>query len=323
MFSSTAHAEISKPHLLAMYVSSFSMFALAAALVYFSVELVGVAKQIPDILKLVEHASDKIDPVVDEVAEIKEMIPSILLEVEEIRKLAKPAIDEYAKTNAQIPRILDEIEATRKTLPEITATVDDVLKEVAATRKTIPAVLKTVNEASDTGLVIAKEVEGVRGLVPDVLAEVKATRESIPGMMTDADKLIDKARVAGKEASRGAVTGIFSGIIMAPFDFVGDVGKSLIGVSDGEEDKFTAKDYELIKTTAQQLLHHGELDEKIAWQNEDSGSSGAVELLAITEDFEDDGECRLLSFYAENADGELEKREVDLCQDEDGEWSLE
>jgi len=318
-----SHTEISKPHLFAMYLSSLSMFALAAALVYFSIELVGVAKQIPGILTLVEHTSDKIDPVVDEVGEIRDIIPAILQEVEEVRKLVEPAIAEYAITNAQIPRILDEIEATRKTVPEITTTVDDVLKEVAATRKTIPGVLKTVNAASDTGLVIAKEVEGVRGLVPDVLAEVKTTRESIPGMMADADKLIDKARVAGKEASRGAVTGIFSGIIMAPFDFVGGVGQTLIGVAEGEEDKFTEEDYALIKEAANVLLTLGKEGETERWNNPDSGSFGSMTLVGITEDFEEDTECRSLEVHAENPDGETESKDITLCKDDTGEWAAE
>jgi hypothetical protein len=40
-----------------------------------------------------------------------------------------------------------------------------------------------------------------------------------------------------------AVSGVFSGILMAPFVFVGDVGKSLVGVSDEDAGKQSKEDY--------------------------------------------------------------------------------
>lgn len=307
---------ISKPHLYAMYLSAFSMLMLAAALVYFTIELVNITRQIPEILLTVERTSEKIGPVVEEVGEIRGLVPPILKEIEETRKLVppilkeieetrkiiKPAINEYAKTNEQIPRILDEVEATRKALPEV---------------------LKTADKASSAVMAISKEVEKTRPLITEALAEVEKTRESIPPMMDRADQLILKASEAGKEASEGAVTGVFSGILMAPFTLVGDAGKRLVGASEKEAEKLSAEDYTLVETTVNEILERGRLGEVKEWRNEKSGSSGKVKLININDELDDGDECRELQITVENKGHMIQDKSSVMCKDYDGKWDLE
>jgi surface antigen len=292
---------INKAHLAAIYLSAFSMLVLAAALVYFTIELGGVARQIPDILQTVDRTSDKIAPVISEAGEIMDMVPPILKEIEATRKLAEPAIAEYAKTNQQIPRILDE---------------------VAATRKALPAALKSADKASAAVVTMAKEVKAVRPLIPEVLSEVEKTRESIPGMMDRADQLVANARSAGKEASQGAVSGVFSGILMAPFVFVGDIGKSLVGVSGKNADKLSKDDYALVEQASRELLAQGKKGEVKNWENKQNNSSGTVTLVDITENLEDDVECRELHIYIEHKGETIQDKKTTLCKGADGKWDF-
>ncbi len=63
------------------------------------------------------------------------------------------------------------------------------------------------------------------------------------------DDLISQAKVAGQEASSGAVTGIFQGIITAPFVIVGNAGQSVFGMSKDQAGDFSGEDMEMRITT--------------------------------------------------------------------------
>ena len=283
--------------LLASYLLSLSLFALAGSFVYFTIEMSAVTRQIPDILVSINNTSEKIGPLVNEVGEIIELVPPILKEVEETRKL--------------IPPILKEVEQTRKQIPS-------VLKESEAIRKELPAVLASADKASDAVVVISKEIEATRPLVPKVLKEIETTRESIPPMMDRADALIQKARVAGKEASEGAVTGAITGIIKAPFRLVGGAGKAIIGIDKEEQPEgFNDDDYEMIEKTSLNLLNNGLIGDSQKWSNTDTDNSGTITLIKtyIDEGVFSDTECRELNVKLFTGDKEVKDTNRKVCKD--------
>ncbi len=289
--------------LIASYLLSLSLFALAGSLAYFTYEMSTVSRQIPDILESIDNTTEKIEPVVDEVAEIIELVPPILKEVEETRKL--------------VPPILKEVELTRKQIPA-------VLKEVEAVRKEVPAVLASADKASDAVVAVSKEVEATRPLITEVLKEVETTRESIPPLMDRADVLIEKARVAGKEASQGAVTGIFSGIIMAPFALVADAGRGITGLSDEEAKDFNEKDFELNEQASLYLLNNGSKGEERKWNNAESGNNGIVILTNIYSEGEyAEIDCRTLKFKIFNDGNLIKEAPRSFCKTEDGKWDFD
>ena len=63
--------------LLASYLLSLSLFALAGAIVYFTYEVAIVSKQIPDILQSINNTSEQVEPIIDEVSEIIDLVPVI------------------------------------------------------------------------------------------------------------------------------------------------------------------------------------------------------------------------------------------------------
>ncbi len=304
------------PRLLASYLLPLSLFALAGSIVYFTYQVAMVSKQIPDILQRIDTTSEKIEPVIGEVAQIIDLVPPILKEIEETRKLVPPILKEVEQTRKMIPPILVEVEQTRMQIPA-------VLKESEAIRGELPAVLASADKASGAIADVSKQVEATRPLIPEVLTEVKTTRESIPPMMDRADQLIEKARVAGKEASEGAVTGVFSGIIMAPFALVGDAGRSITGMTDDEAKQYTEKDFQLNQQASLNLLNNASKGGEQKWKNPESGNQGILVLSDIYSDGEySEIDCRTLNikFFK---DGKLFKEgDRSFCKNEEDKWDL-
>lgn len=304
------------PRQLASYLLPLSLFALAGSIVYFTYQMTVVSKQIPDILQRIDTTSEKIEPVIGEVAQIIDLVPPVLEEIEQARKLVPPILKEVEQTRKMIPLILVEVEQTRKQIPS-------VLKESEAIRGELPAILASADKASGAVADVSKQVEATRPLIPEVLNEVKTTRESIPPMMDRADVMIDKARVAGKEASQGAVTGIFSGIIMAPFALVGDAGKRITGMTDDEAENYTDKDFQLHQDASLRLLNTGKKGDVQKWKNPESGNNGILVLSDIYSQGEyAEIDCRTLSIKLYKDEKLFKERDRSFCKNEEGEWDL-
>ena len=267
----------------ATYILSVSLFCLAGAIVYFTVELTRITVQIPAILNSVEQTSEKIEPVVKEIGEIREQIPPIIEEVRQVRE--------------QIPPILEEVKLAREQVPPI-------LEEVKQTREAIPPILE--------------EVRKTREAIPPVLEEVKKTREAIPPMMEKGEKLIADAKQAGSKASEGAVTGFFTGIVKAPFKLIGGMGKSVFGALGLDVEGITEEDQKLVVETAVKVLKEAKLGDSSKWSNPDSGNNGAV---TLKESKSIEGrDCRVIQNIVYIAGVEKINREITACLDENDEW---
>jgi surface antigen len=209
------------------------------------------------------------------------------------------------------------VEQTRKQIPA-------VLKESGAIRGELPAVLASADKASAAVADVSIQLEATRPLIPEVLKEVETTRESIPPMMDRADKLIEKARVAGKEASQGAVTGLFSGIIKAPFELVGDAGRGISGLTKQEAKQYTDKDFQLNQTASLVLLNNASLGDEQEWENTESGNHGIVHLKDIYSKGEyAETDCRTLVTKFYKQDKLIKEVSRSFCMNEDGKWDLD
>lgn len=243
---------------LATYVFSASIFCLAAALVYFTLEINRIRSQLPAILDKVETTSENIKPIVTEVIKARDLVPPLTNEITELRK--------------QIPSILQEVKQTRELIPPI-------LKEVKQTRE----------------------------LVPPILKEVKKTREAIPPMLVKAENIVKQARFISKETSEGAVTGVFTGIIKAPFKLIG----GMFGSVNLKVDGMKAKDQQLAIKAVTDALSVDKIGEPYSWSNPDSGNNGVI---TITEKkVIDERDCRLITALTTVADNEAVKKDVTVC----------
>jgi len=189
-------------------------------------------------------------------------------------------------------------------------------------RGEIPAMLSSADKATAAVVAASREIEATRKIVPGILKEVETTRESIPPMMDRADQLIEKARVAGKEASQGAVTGLFKGIISAPFVLIGDAGKSIAGISDEEARAYTERDFDLIEQSSLELLNQGEEGDQREWENAASGNHGTVRLTEVYTDDYSDNECRTLILTLYEGKQELTSKTRSMCRNDDDKWEF-
>jgi uncharacterized protein YoxC len=307
-----------RAQLAASYLMSLSIFALTAALIYFAFVLSRLGVHLPEILDSVNQTTDRVEPVLDEVGEIRKLIPDILHEIEQTRLLVPPILEEVEQTRLQIPPILEQVERTNQQIPPI-------LQEVEAVRKDLPAVLKSADKASGAVVTASNEIKATRPLIEDVVKEIETTREAIPPLLDRADGMIDKARVAGQEASSGAVTGFFKGLITTPFTLVGDAGKSITGMSDEEMEKLTQQDRELIEVTALYLLNNGSRGETKSIGETNSGFSATMKLvdIEITEEDFTETECRTLQYEGYMDGNRLKTVNRTFCKEEGSGWDMD
>ena len=267
----------------ASYLLSFSLLCLAIAIVYFTWKISLISQQIPAILQSVEKTSEKIEPVVQQLNQIKQLIPPIISEVSELRK--------------QTPLILTEVQKTREHIPAILLSVDKMSH--------------AVDKAAD-------EVKAGRPLVPKILNEVKKTREAIPTALDRADRLVVSARKAGKEASKGAVTGMLTGIITAPFEMVGSLGKKVLSFSELEAELLTQDDIELAKQAVLEVLSSDKMNYSSRWKSDSSNAEGHVVLLNIEKS--GDSVCKLIHAKAWNAEKIISDKRIKACLNDNGSW---
>ncbi len=267
----------------ATYILAASIFSLSGALVYFTWKLESISEQVPAILKSVEQTSAQIEPVLDQVVELKDLVPSVLNEVSETRKLVAP-----------------------------------ILNEIRLTREQIPAILKVTEKTNDTVLRAVEEIKATRPLIPEILSEVKQTREAIPPVLDRADKLVSNVRQAGKEASKGAVSGVLTGIVTAPFEIIGSLGKKIFSFSDEEISKLSDKDVELSKKSVVDVLASDKINQTSEWDNSSNNTKGIIKLLQLKTD--NGLKCKVLNMKVWKNTQLFVDKDLNVCLNKKGEW---
>lgn len=309
----------------ATYLLAFSIFCLAVALVYFTYEVALVRQQIPTILASVESASAKVDPLIKEIGEIRDLIPPVMAEVAETRKQIPPILDEVRLSRKQIPAILNEVDAISTQIPSIILEVSvirqqipDILAEMAAIRQQIPSVLESADKASAMVTAVAMEIANTRPLINQVLVEVDQIRNALPDILEQAEKVVKKAEEAGKNVSEGAVHGVITGIIRAPFSIVGNLRKHILALNDEQLKELNEKDMKLIEEASKKLLTAKEIHASQKWANKKSKVRGEASLIAIKQ--KNAKECRTLQIKVWNKNELKLDRKTELCKTDNGNW---
>src|SRR5690606_4339368 len=99
----------------------------------------------------------------------------------------------------------------------------------------------------------------------EVIREIALTREAIDPTLDRLDAMIERARSTGRKASEGAVTGVFSGILAAPFRILGGIGSSLAGLTREEAKHFSEEELAEYARMGSAILETGEQGESIEW----------------------------------------------------------
>jgi hypothetical protein len=286
---------------------SFSLVCISVSTAYFSYALLQTIQEIPDIINGVDNAAQSMGPVVKETEKITALIPKIVEEVSMVREQIPAILAEVEALREKIPSILAELEKTRDSIPSILAEMEQV-------RLAIPPVINEVANVRGQIPSIVAESQGYRLLIPDVLAEVDATRAIITPTMDRAEQLISEASIAGQQASEGAVTGFFTGIIKAPFKVVSGASDSVFGSTKN----LSTKEKSELTELALDMLNDSKVGSVEPWGSQRSGVTAEATLLR---DFQRDGRlCRVLEITTFKKKKLLERSEIEACMDESQEW---
>ena len=260
---------------------SVGLVALAIALGYFAYQIGAARQELPTLLAQVEATSQKVEPVLREVDAIRDLVPPILKEAKAMREVVASTVSEAT--------------ALRKALPPL-----------------VDASASAINNAS-------RAVRAIEPHIPSVLTEVKKTREALPDILDRADQVAGRAEKMGQAASRGVVTGLLGGIIIAPFRLIGDVGRGLSDIIGlGSQSGFTIEDDRLASAATDAVLKAGAPGAQQAWQNPENGNQGSVAWL--TKKLRDNQMCVTLRYRVEFKTGKTHDVKVELCQQSDGSW---
>ncbi|MEW8558409.1 MAG: hypothetical protein AB2588_10490 [Candidatus Thiodiazotropha sp.] len=296
---------------IASYSLAAGLFAIAGAIVFFTIELSHIRQDLPAILTQVENTSGKVDPILNEIREIRKLIPPILQEVDATRAQIPPILAEIEAIRLNVPPILNEVEETRKLVPPI-------LAEASKTIDSIPQIIKTLNSIATTVKQSSKEVARTRALVPDILKEIKsvrkeigATRKAIPVTLDRVDYLLAQAATTGQKASEGAITGVFTGVITAPFRALISLGEAAKDAAGGEGVFLEGEDLE-IATDAAVALTRLKKGATRRWKNPNSGKRGKFTLVAKYR--EDKLECQTMEHQVWKGDEMIIERVFDACR---------
>ncbi|MGY5450198.1 hypothetical protein ACVFI8_04555 [Agarivorans sp. MS3-6] len=259
----------------ARILTSLGLFVLAAAIVFFTLELRHFREQLPAMLQQVDSTAQRVDPIMTEIAELKAFIPQIIEQSAGYQALIPEVLNRIDTINQQLPLIIDEVS-------KIGQSIDPIIEQSDQWRAELPAILKRVDDTNTSVRGTNQQIAKVVPQIPLVLAESEALRDEIPQMIASADELVGKAEEAGKEASRGLVTGFVGGILTSPFNLIDKIGENTterLGLKDA--DSLTPQDREQYTKAMTKLMKKPKQGDTEAWSNHRSGNKGMITISAI------------------------------------------
>lgn len=150
---------------LAMTFLSFSLFMLALSIAYVAYEIGKTRTQLPHLLDQVGTTSEKLSPIVNEIAEIRQTIPSLLDQVEASR-------NEIPAILSSIDNVSEAADAIAKEVGEVRVLMPEILAELQKTREAIPGMLEQADQVAGKAQQVAKDTgKGVAsGVVKGIVA---------------------------------------------------------------------------------------------------------------------------------------------------------
>jgi uncharacterized protein YoxC/surface antigen len=163
---------------------SFSVICLALSIAYVAYEIGKTRTRALDLLDQVENTSEKIAPVIHEIAAIRQTIPPILDQVEASRNEIPAILSSIDNVSGAADTIAKEVGEVRIFLP-------DILAELQKTREAIPGMLEQADQLADRAQQVAKDagkragsgvVKGIVGSPFYILRDVSTSVASHIGL---------------------------------------------------------------------------------------------------------------------------------------------
>ena len=275
-------------------LTALGMIILAASIVFFSIELSQFRQQLPILLKQIDETTQRVSPIIDEINDIKKFIPQIIQQSEGYQQQIPIILTQVSAINLSIKPILEQSQQWQSKLPKL-------LKAISETNKTI----------GNTNKIIAKALPQI----PLILDESKALRAEIPEMLDKTESLMGQAEQAGKDASKGLVTGFVGGILSTPFTLLDNIGSNTIKklhLKDGRS--LSKEDRKYYDKAMARLMEKPKKGAKQTWSNSKSGNKGSIIIDKIVKQ----GESKCYKFanhftIAKGDDQGVHELTIDTC----------
>lgn len=256
-------------------LTAIGLVALAGAIVFFSLEVQQLRLQLPLLLKQVDETTQRVSPIIDEIAELKQFLPQIIKQSENYQLLIPEILLRVDTVNQQVPIIIKEVSA-------ITHSIDPILKQSDAWRSDLPSLLKLVRETNRTIAETNQQIANTLPKIPLILAESEALRNEVPIILTKAEVLVGQVEQVGQEASKGVVTGFVGGILSTPFSVLGKIGESttkMLGLQSA--DSLSKQDQQSYNQAMARLMVEPLKGANQSWRNNDTGNKGTITISDI------------------------------------------
>lgn len=256
-------------------LTAIGLLALAGAIVLFSLEVQQLRLQLPLLLKQVDETAQRVSPIIDEIAELKQFLPQIIKQSEGYQRLIPEVLLRVDTVNQQVPIILKEVST-------ITHSIAPILKQSDAWRSELPALLKLVRKTNKTIADTNQQIANTLPKIPLILAESKALRKEVPIILTKAEVLVGQVEQVGQEASKGVVTGFVGGILSTPFSVLGKIGESttkMLGLQSS--DSLSKQDKKSYNQAMTRLMVEPVKGANQSWSNHDTGNKGTITISDI------------------------------------------
>ncbi|MFA0086955.1 hypothetical protein ACE1OE_09060 [Vibrio sp. E150_011] len=256
---------------------AIALVALAASIYTFTQEARQLRTELPALLAQVDTTAQRITPVVEQINQLQAIVPSILAQSAEYQRLIPEVLTRVDDINQQLPIIIKEVEQVRGAIPPI-------LAQSQSWNESLPSILKQVDKTNTTVRQTNQQIGKVNQQIPDILGESAALRKEVPVIITQAEELVSQAEQAGRDASKGAVSGVIGGILNSPFqlvDRITDVSSETLGLK--QDQSYTDEDREKHKVALTQLMKAPKKGRTTTWSNSRSGNNGEVTIQSVTQ----------------------------------------
>jgi hypothetical protein len=237
--------------------TALSILALAVAILFFTLEIRQFRQQLPVLLEQVDETTQRVSPIINEVAELRKVLPKIIEQSEGYQQL--------------IPEVLRRVDM-----------IDPVLKQSDKWRAEIPALLNLVKETNKTIENTNQQIANTLPQIPLILAESEALRSEVPVILTKVESIVEQAERAGQDASKGMVTGLVGGILSTPFSLIGKIGENTtkrLGLKN--EDSISKQDRKSYNQAMERLMKTPIKGANQSWNNEKTGNTGTITITEI------------------------------------------
>jgi surface antigen len=127
-----------------------------------------------------------------------------------------------------------------------------------------------------------------------MINSVQATQQMITPTLNRVEVLIQQARDAGKQASEGAVSGVFTGVVKLPTTVLSNMSNKIFGSDNVYKDNA-----DRISKATSEVINSGVIGTTKSWKNDNTGATGTVTLQSISSLASK--ECRILAFYTKKS----------------------